>query len=138
MNQDLGFSYQHVPDFYEVRFRYVLKLANYMEDNDRVLYVHYNQLACEYLSGKSILESEKTIIQTYLSDYINTRLTNMFLCAIGKEIISFIDNFEKRSIVVHEGHGKMMLLLSQFSYFLKNGGIKGGKITGQKVLEVDF
>ena len=110
-----------------------------MEDNDRVLYVHYNQLASEYLSGKSISESEKTIIQTYLGDYINTRLTNMFLCAIGKEIISFIDNFEKRSILVHERHGKMMLLLGQFfSYFLKNGGIKGGKITGQKLLEVDF
>ena len=139
LNQDLGFSYQHVPDFYEVRFRYVLKLAKYMEDNDRVLYVHYNQLASEYLSGKSISESEKTIIQTYLGDYINTRLTNMFLCAIGKEIISFIDNFEKRSILVHERHGKMMLLLGQFfSYFLKNGGIKGGKITGQKLLEVDF
>ena len=138
LNEELGFSYQHVPEFYDVRFRYVLKLAKYMEDNDRVLFVHYNNLANEYVNGKSISETEKIIIEIYVGDYINTRLTNMFLCAVGKDVVSFIDHFEKRTVLVHEKHGKMVCLLAQYlSYFLKNGGIDDGRITAQ-LIDVNF
>ena len=44
---ELGVIVKQVPRFLDVRFRYVPLLAKYMEDNDRSLYVYYNEVQKE-------------------------------------------------------------------------------------------
>lgn len=90
INEYLGVEYHHVPKFLDVRFRVVMKLASYMEDNDAPLYAYYTELAKEYKSGKTELsETETLILEHYLGNYIQVRLQNKFLLAVCKDIIEF-------------------------------------------------
>ena len=140
MFEELGEEYRRTPRFIEVRFRYVVLLAEYMEKNDRPLYIMYKNLAEEFKAGtKDVSETEIKILDIFLKDYIEVRLTNQFLIEVGKPFIKFIDFFESREIRVHHRHSKMMLLLSQhLSRFLKDGGIENDNVTPRELLKVDF
>ena len=88
VNEAVGLDYHHVPKFKEVRFRYIVKLCKYMEDNDRPLYVYYSDLLEKFkLNQVQLSETEVTILRLYLGDYVNVRLTNMFILSVSKEII---------------------------------------------------
>ena len=122
---EIGKVFKHVPKILDVRFRYVLKLAEYMDKNDRALYLYYTQLR-EKGKQKEIKlsETEKMIQELYLDNYIKVLLTNKFLVAVCKPFIQFIDFFESREIRVKRE--KMMLPLSEhLGLFLKDGGTAG-------------
>ena len=129
INEYLGQEYRHVPRFVDVRFRVVMTLVDYLEDNDTSLHAYYTEVADEYKKGdRELSESETLILEHYLGNYILVRLQNKFLKASCKEIINFIDFFESRSIRVHQRYTKAAELLTKhMSYWLKNGGSSDGK-----------
>ena len=138
---ELGYEHRHTPKFFEVRFRYVVLLAGYMEDNDRPLYVYYKALAEEFKEGKELSETEVLILRIYLKDYILVRLVNKFLVSVGKSFVQFIDFFEAREVRVQYRFEKMLLLLTQhMSNFLINGGfsVDQHNPTAKDAIAVDF
>ena len=141
MCEELGHVHRHTPKFIEVRFRYVVLLAEYMEQNDRPLYVYYSNLADQFRKGKELSETEMMILEIYLKNYLMVRLVNKFLVSVGKPFVEFIDFFESREVRVQHRFEKMLLLLtSHLSSFLKNGGFDKeiDVITAKEALDVDF
>ena len=104
ISEAVGVGYHHIPQFLEVRFRYVPKLARYMEDNDKPLFSYYSELAKEFKDGtrKEISETETLILEHFLGNYIHVRLQNKFILAACNHIIQFIDYFEARDVRVHK------------------------------------
>ena len=137
----LGEIYHHFPKFLEVRFRYVVKLAEFMEESDRGLYVYYYSLSQKIREGKPASDTEKKIIDIYIKKYVLVRLLNKFIMAVGQPFIQFIDFFEARQVRVHCRFEKMLILLhSHLSRFLVNGGVARdeGHATASDLLEVDL
>ena len=145
MNETLGIDYKRIPKFIEVRFRYVIRLCDYVDINDRALYCYYTELVAKSkdptVRPKVILsETEQKIIDIYLGNYIHVRLTVKFLRTVCKSIVDFIDYFESRKIRIQDRYPKMLeLITTHFSRFLKDGGIKRGETaTASKLLAVNY
>ena len=137
--EELGQTFHHIPKFLEVRFRYVLKLAKFMEENDRGLYVYYSNLAASQKLGSAVSDTESKIISIYINNYIVIRLLNRFVISVGQAFVDFIDFFEAREIRVQFRFEKMLLLLhSHLSKFLHNGGVEDeDQATVSALLNVD-
>ena len=112
IGEELGILYKHVPKYIDVRFRYVPLVANYILENDRALYVYYKDYQRQVQNGKSPSETEKIILDTFLGNYIEVRLTNLFLVEVCQPMIDFIDFFESRKVRCHLRYPKMAILLS--------------------------
>jgi hypothetical protein len=120
VSDHLGLIYKHVPKFIDVRFRYVLELAFYMEQNDRALYEVYSKLATDAAGGKEVSETEATIIAIYIKNYLLVRLLNKFIIFVVTPINLYIDFFESRDVRVHHRYGKMVTLMhDHLGLFLK-------------------
>ena len=136
--EELGLLYKHAPKYLEVRFRYTILLAKWFEENDSSLYCYFKEIADRYVTSEVLpSENEATVIQIYLGDYINTRLSHQFLIEAGEPFLNFIQFFESKSVRAHLLHPKMAVLLSQhFSMFLTQGN--RDKMTPRRLLEVDY
>ena len=120
MSDKLGFIYKHFPKPIDVRFRYMLLLAQYMESNDRPLYEYYSDMADKAASGKELSETETIILEIYIKNYLLVRLLNKFLIFAVSPLVKFIDFFESREIRVQHRYGKMVTLMhDHLSLFLK-------------------
>ena len=99
INEELGYIYKHVPKFVDVRFRYIIKLAEYCEENNCPLYMMYTQLAERVKAGKEPSETETVILEIYLQHYILVRLINKFLVFAIKPLTAFIDFFNQEKFM---------------------------------------
>ena len=63
---DIGEVFKHVPKFLDVRFRYVIKMAEYMDVNDRPLYLYYTELRDKSRRNEiKLSETEQIILSLY-------------------------------------------------------------------------
>ena len=81
-------------------------------------------------------ETETTVCEILLGDYIIVRLTNLFLVEASTPFVNFIEFFESRKVRCHLLYSKMALLLStHLDMFLKDGG--RNKMSPKQLLKVD-
>lgn len=139
-SEALGIKHHHVPKFVDVRFRYVVKLALYMEENDRGLYEFYKEVKEKRDKGQTISDTEACIVETFIEDYVNIRLTNKFILAVFNDYIDTIDFFESREVRIHHQFNKLIVIFADnFSNFLKKGGMdKEGDVSVEKLLKIDY
>ena len=137
MSDKLGFIYKHFPKPIDVRFRYMLLLAQYMESNDRPLYEYYSDMADKAASGKELSETETIILEIYIQNYLLVRLLNKFLIFAVSPLMKFIDFFESREIRVQHRYGKMVTLMhDHLSLFLKE--MPADTSDPKDLLKIDF
>jgi hypothetical protein len=112
INEELGLIFKHVPKFVDVRFRYVPLLAKYMVKNDRALYLYYTELYDQVRGGNVPSEMETVIMEIFLGNYLEVKLTNLFLIDVCQPFLDYIDFFESRRVRCHLRYPKMALLLA--------------------------
>ena len=90
---NIGLPVTVIPKFLSVRWRYMVKVAKYVNVNDRPLYNYYSDLQKRHQADPTkvkLSETEKNILSIYLGKYIMIRLFCLFIVAACKEIIDFI------------------------------------------------
>ena len=85
-------------------------------------------------------ETEMIVIEKFLGNYLEVRLSNCFLIEVSQPILKLIDYFESNSVRVHERYDKIVMLLYDYlSKFVKNSGVENNnRATGKDLLKVDF
>ena len=100
---EVGIDPRNPPKMFEVRFRVLPKMAQWMERDDQAIYGFLSQLVSDVKSGvkKDPTETEMKLLTLLMSNYIEVRLTNKFLIDVTKPLMKFLDIFEKDEIKIH-------------------------------------
>jgi hypothetical protein len=129
-----GLEPQKIPQFFEVRFRTITSCAEWMEKDDRCLYLWFNKLANDVRTGqiKDITAAEEFILENYLSKYVYLRLTNQFIIDVSKPILDVINHFESEEPNIYSRFDVLVDFMTVlFSKFLVNGGLDKDNINTQ-------
>ena len=140
---DSGLVPQAVPQMLDVRFRVIVRLAKWMEEDERCIYIFIKQLenSLKENSKREPTDTEMIILQEYKCNYMELRLTNKFILDVSEPLINFLDYFESNEVRIHQQFGRIVDLVFNFlSKFLKNAGMKEEEteVTGRRILKVDF
>ena len=138
-----GLIPQAVPQMLDIRFRVIVRLAKWMEDDDRCIYLYIKQLEDSLRAepNKEPSDTEMTILTEYKSNYLEVRLTNKFILDVSSPLIKFLNIFESTDVLIHKQFESILDLVYNFlSKFLKNAGLKDGEetLSGKKLLQVDY
>ena len=137
----VGLEIKSVPQFLSVRFRVIERCAKWMESQDRALYKYFNEMKQKVLDDEyEASETEMIVLENYLSNYIEVRLSNCFILDVCQPVMELISFFESQKIRIQDRHSKLVLLLhSYLSKFMKNAGIEDNKSpTGKRLLKVPY
>ena len=139
--EKIGFDTSNPPKMFEVRFRVIPLLAEWMEKESRGLYVFIKEQLHDVVRGRrEPTETELVVIKLFLDNYIDTRLTCMFLLDVSQELLSFLDTFEKEEVKLHLKYEKIVSLIYVYAAkFLRNAGLceDTAKVTSEALLEID-
>ena len=138
-----GLIPQAIPQMLDVRFRVIVRLAKWMEDDDRCIYVFIKQLedVLKAEPNKEPTDTEMTILTEYKCNYLELRLTNKFILDVSGPLIKFLNYFESSEVRVHQQFASIVDIVYNFlSKFLKNAGMgdKEETVTGRRLLKVDY
>ena len=107
----------------DVRFRVIVRLAKWMEDDKRCIYLFIKHLE-EVLKAepnKEPTETEMTILTEYKCNYFEIRLKNKFILGVSSPLIKFLNFFESKEVRIHQQFASIVDLVFNFlSKFLKN------------------
>jgi hypothetical protein len=119
---------QAIPKMLDVRFRTITRCANWMETNDRCIYTYFQKLQDKISANpkRDITDTEVTVLEDYMGNYITVRLMNKFIIDISTGIIAFLDHFESsKKILIHERYQRIVeFVFSLRVKFLTNAGIE--------------
>ena len=139
-----GLEPHKIPDFLDVRFRTITSCANWMEKDDRCLYLWFKKLTQEIKEDKhkDVTQAEQFILKEFSSNYITVRLCNKFILDVSEPILTCINHFECEEPKVFERFDVLGDFLVTFmAKFMKDGGRgrnKGvGELTTKDLLDVD-
>ena len=138
---NLGLKTSQIPKHFDIRFRTINLEAHWLEKDDRGLYLYMSNLAEKVKCGekKDPTETEVLLMEKYLGNYVQFRLTTKFLCDVSDFILKFLNTFEKREPQIHKRHK----LLVEFIYgllgkLLKNAGLGDrDEVTADNMLDVN-
>ena len=88
----------------DVRFRVIVRLAKWMEDDKRCIYLFIKHLE-EVLKAepnKEPTETEMTILTEYKCNYFEIRLKNKFILGVSSPLIKFLNFFESTEVRIHQ------------------------------------
>ena len=137
-----GLQPHKIPDFLDVRFRTITSCADWMEKDDRCLYLWFQKLTLEIKQGvhKDVTPAEQFILKEFSSNYITLRLCNKFILDVSGPILTLINHFESEDPKIYERFDVLGDFLVTFmAKFLKDGGQKknGSAVTTKDLLNVD-
>ena len=139
---NLGLKPTGIPKHFDIRFRTVNLEAHWLEKDDRGLFLFVSDLAAKVESGenKDPSENEVMLLEKYLGNYIEFRLTTKFLCDVSDFILKFLNTFEKREVQVHRRHDLIVeFVYGLMSKFLQNAGLGDrDTVSAENILEVDY
>ena len=140
---DNGLIPQSVPQMLDVRFRVIIRLAKWMEDDERCIYIFIEQLeqVLKAESNKEPTETEMVILTEYKCNYLELRLTNKFILDVGAPLIKFLNFFESTEVRVHKQFASIVdLVYNYLSKFLMNAGMKADEeaVTAKRLMKVDY
>ena len=130
-----------IPDFLDVRFRTITNCAQWMEKDDRCLYLWFEKLQGEIRTGthKDITSAEQFILKEFCSNYVSVRLSNKFVLDVSDPILTCINHFECEEPKIYERFDVLGDFLVTFmAKFLKNGGkTRGEETTTRDLLDIN-
>ena len=138
--KERGLETHSIPKFFDVRFRTITACAEWMELDDRCLYLWFRRLAEDVKAGRheDITAAEEFIMENYLSNYIYIRLCNQFIIEVSKPILTVINHFESEEPVVFSRFEVLVdFLTTLFSKFLINGGMDKDNVKTKDLLELN-
>ena len=128
-----------MPAHCATRFRMNLRLAAWMEDDDRCLYLYSSKLKDNIESGqkKDITEAEKVLMKEYLGNYIVVRLNNKFFLDVAAPVLKLINFFEEEEPMIFKRWERLAMLFQDYlGKFLKDAG--GDDKPIKDLLRIDF
>ena len=120
-----GLQCHKIPDFLDVRFRTITNCAEWMEKDDRCLYLWFEKLVTEIKEGKrkDVSQSEQFILKEFTSNYINIKLCNKFIIDVSEPILTLINHLESEEPNIFDRFDVIGDFLVTFmAKFLINGG----------------
>ena len=136
-----GLQPHRIPDFLDVRFRTITSCANWMETDDRCLYVWFQNLIKEIKLGvrKDITQAEQFILKEFSSKYIFVKLSNKFILDVSEPILTCINHFEEEDPKIFERFDVLGdFLITFMGKFVKNGGKSSDReVRTKDLLNVD-
>ena len=95
MAKSLGLSPSEIPKMIDVRFRVIVKLADWLVKDDACVYSFIQELARKVQKGevKEPTETEITLLNHYFDNHIECLLSANIISDIGAIIIEFLDFF---------------------------------------------
>ena len=130
-----------IPDFLDVRFRTITNCAQWMEKDDRCLYLWFEKLQKEIRTGthKDITSAEQFILKELCSNYTSVRLDNKLILDVSDPILTCINHFECEEPKIYERFDVLGDFLVTFmAKFLINGGnFRGTETTTRDLLDID-
>ena len=84
----------------EVRFRVIVRLSQWMEDDERCIYLFVKKLEqiLKTDTTKETTETEITIWTEYWNNYLELGLTNKFILDVSAPLIKFLNFFESTEV----------------------------------------
>jgi len=140
MEEWVGLAIKQVPKFIEVRFRVIMRLCEWIEPQDRALYVYFSELKEEVVRGtKEASEAEMVVMELYLANHLEVSLNIAFLLEVARPVMDMISYFESSQIRIQHKQSKLILLLHDYlAKFIKNAGVENNNASGKALLEVNF
>ena len=143
--QEHGLDPRNPPKMIDVRFRVITGLAEWMLKDDEAIYgfLKENLTKEKLLRGKADemegTETQRLLTEHYLENYVEVKLTNLFIVEVSDTLMKFLNTFEKEESKLHVRLEKIVkLILSFSSRFMKNGGAPVGEtIKAQTFLDID-
>ena len=84
----VGEEIRSVPKFLDVRFRVIERCCNWFETQDRALYTYFGDMKDKVVAGNyEASETEMTVLEKYIGNYLEVRLTNCFILEVAKPVI---------------------------------------------------
>ena len=140
MEEWLGLEIKKVPKFIDVRFRVIMRLCEWIESQNRALYVYFSELKEAVLKGsKEASEAEMVVMELFLGNYLEVSLNIAFLLEVGRPVMDMISYFESSKIRIQHKQNKLVLLLHDYlAKFVKNAGVENNNVSGKALLEASF
>jgi len=140
MEEWVGLAIKQVPKFIEVRFRVIMRLCEWIEPQDRALYVYFSERKEEVVRGtKEASEAEMVVMELYLANHLEVSLNSAFLLEVARPVMDMISYFESSQIRIQHKQSKLILLLHDYlAKFIKNAGVENNNASGKALLEVNF
>ena len=141
LEEMIGLDVKKVPKFIDVRFRVIYKCCQWLESQDRALYLYFKDMKEKIMKGAYVAsETEMIVVEKYIGNYLEIRLTSLFILDVAKPVMELISFFESSKIRIQDQHAKLVLLLYDYlGKFVKNAGLDGNNnLTGEALLKVKF
>lgn len=140
MEEWVGLEIRKVPKFIDVRFRVIMRLCEWIESQNRALYVYFSEIKEAVLMGsKEASEAELVVMELYLGNYLEVSLNIAFLLEVGRPVMDMISYFESSKIRIQHKQNKLILLLHDYlAKFVKNAGVDNNNVDGKALLQVNF
>ena len=139
---NFGLKTSQIPKHFDIRFRTINLEAHWLDKDDRGLFLFMSDLASRVKSGekKNPSETEVLLLEKYLGNYIEFRLTTKFLCDSSDFILKFLNTFEKRETQIHRRHDLLVeFIYGLLSKLLKNAGLGDREVvSADNILHVDY
>ena len=116
-----------------------IRFAQWMEKDDRCLYLCATRLRVDLESGKKkdISEAETIILKDFLGNYLVVRLTNMFFLDVSSPVLTLLNFLETEEPLIYKRWDMMAeLFYDIFSKFMKSDRAENILIT--ELLDVVF
>lgn len=139
----LGLNPSEIPKMFEVRFRVIVKLADWLCKNDDCVFPFIEDLAGKVKTGehKEPTETEIILLNHYYDNHLECILSASFISDIGVPILEFLDFFECQTVTrIQERYSKIVEFIYQLSSkYLVNGGLgNASTVSGRELLKVDY
>ena len=143
MAQHLGLSPSKIPKMLEVRFRVIVKLADWLCKDDECVFPFIEELAAKVQAGevKEPTETEIILLNHYFDSHVECLLSASFLSDIGVPIINFLDFFEsQKETRIHLRYSRIVeFVYTLAAKYLENGGLGSAeRVSSEKLLKVDY
>ena len=137
---EAGLETHAIPKMCETRFRMNLRLAEWMEKDDRCLYLCATRLKDDVNNSnkKDVTEAETLILKEFLGNYVIVRLTNKFFLNVSKPVIRLLDYFEAEDPIIYKRWDMIAELFHEFlAKFMKKTGIDDD-VSVTELMKIDF
>ena len=134
-----GFAPNNIPTMCNTRFRMNIRFAEWMEKDDRCLYLWARNLRDDVESGqmKDVSEAVTTILQEYLCNYLTVRWSNMFFLDVSSPFLEVINHFEEEEPMIFKRWDVIFNLFNDvLAKFMKNAG--GEDVAVTELFKLDF
>ena len=149
IEEEVGEEIRKVPKFLDVRFRIIHHLAEWVEKQDRALYVYFKDMKDKVMrEAYTASETEMIVLEKYIGNYLEVRLSQCFILEADKPFMDLINYYESGQVRIHMMFksllGLLKKILSRFvtsdtmDKAIGNNNLHSDLVMASKLLEINF